>query len=167
VRNTLFGTREEHADMRGLVAGGASGVVATVAMSAVMLAGEKAGLMEGQPPRHIVRAVLPGHKRRPKQGEKPLGIAMHFAFGTTMGALFGLLSRGHRTPIPYGIGYGLAVWLASYEGWLPSMGILPPVSEERRAGRPLVMAAAHVVYGATLVAAMNRMSRSVAVTNHG
>ena len=147
--------------MRGLAAGGAGGVVATAAMSAVMLAGEKAGLMQGQPPRHIVRAVLPGHKRHRKRGEKSLGLATHFAFGTTMGALFGVLSRGRRTPISYGISYGLAVWLASYEGWVPSMGILPPVSEERGPGRPLVMAAAHVVYGATLVVAMNRMSGSV------
>lgn len=146
--------------MRNLVAGTAAGVLATAAMSTVMLAGEKAGLMGGQPPKHIVRAVLPGHKHHPKRGEKPLAVVAHLGFGGAAGALFGVLTRGRPARLPWGVGYALAVWLASYEGLVPSMGIMPRASEDSQPGRPVVMATGHVVYGTALVMALNRLLRS-------
>lgn len=139
---------------RGLVEGGVGGAVATAAMSAVMLAGSRAGLMEDQPPKHIVRAALPGHARRRKPGEGVLAALAHFGFGITAGALYRLVSRGRRTPVPMGVGYGLAIWLASYQGWVPGVTVLPPISDDRP-GRPAVMAAGHVVYGAVLAAVLN------------
>ncbi|GAA2775606.1 hypothetical protein [Nonomuraea dietziae] len=65
-------------------------------MSGVMLAGDKLGLMRDQPPKRIVRALLPGHPRAPKQGEKPLAVLMHYAFGAGAGALLALVTRGAR-----------------------------------------------------------------------
>ncbi|WP_433413215.1 DUF6789 family protein [Microtetraspora malaysiensis] len=143
--------------VRNLLNGALSGALATVAMSAVMLAGEQAGLMREHPPKHITRAILPGHRHRPKRGEKPLSLLAHFGFGTSAGALFGILCREREPGIPLGLGYGLAIWIASYEGWVPSMGILPPISQDEP-GRPAVMAAGHLVYGTTLVL-MNRLLR--------
>ncbi|MFF4415821.1 DUF6789 family protein [Streptosporangium sp. NPDC001559] len=140
---------------RGLLEGGVGGALATAAMSAVMLAGSRAGLMADQPPKHIVRAALPGHPHRRKPGEGVLGALAHFGFGMTAGTLFRLVSRGHRTPVPVGIGYGLAIWLASYQGWVPGVTALPPISADRP-GRPAVMAVGHVVYGITLAAVLNR-----------
>lgn len=143
--------------IRRLVCGAACGALSTLAMSAVMLAGQKAGLMPGQPPKHIVRAALPGHRHRPKPGEKALGAAAHLGFGTASGALFGLLA-GERVPrVPAGVAYALLIWLGSYEGWVPALNILPPVSRDPAPGRPAVMAAAHVVYGATLVLALRAL----------
>ncbi|WP_246074757.1 DUF6789 family protein [Nonomuraea terrae] len=84
--------------MRNLVHGVVSGAVATAAMSAVMVAGERAGMMPDQPPKRIVRAALPGHKHRRKPGEKALGAVAHLGFGTASGALFGLLTRGRQAP---------------------------------------------------------------------
>ncbi|MEV4094190.1 DUF6789 family protein [Streptosporangium saharense] len=140
---------------RGLVEGGVSGAVATAAMSAVMLAGSKVGLMKDQPPKHLVRAALPGHSRRRKPGEGVLAALAHFGFGVTAGAMYRLVSRGRRTPVAVGVGYGLAIWLSSYEGWVPGVTALPPISDDRP-GRPAVMAAAHVVYGVILTMVLNR-----------
>ncbi|GAA0384549.1 hypothetical protein GCM10009530_39270 [Microbispora corallina] len=145
--------------IRHVARGAAAGLLATGAMSAVMLAGERAGLLPGQPPRHIVRAALPGHRRRPKRGEKALGAGAHLAFGMGSGALLGLLARDGRVRLPLGVGYGLLIWVTSYEGWVPAMDILPPISRDPEPGRPAVMAAGHVVYGAALALALNRLRR--------
>ncbi|MEW9531368.1 DUF6789 family protein [Microbispora sp. NPDC049125] len=151
--------------IRHLARGTVSGVLATAAMSAVMLAGDRAGLMPGQPPKHIVRAVLPGHRRRPKRGEKALGTAAHLAFGAASGALFGLLTRDRAARLPLGVAYSLLIWVASYEGWVPAMNILPPISRDPAPGRPVVMAAGHVVYGTALVLAMNRLQAPLPVND--
>ncbi|MFI6732389.1 DUF6789 family protein [Nonomuraea sp. NPDC050451] len=143
--------------VRDVMRGAVGGAVATAAMSVVMLAGSRAGLMSGQPPKHIVRAALPGHKRRRKPGEGALGALAHLGFGVTAGALFGLMARGRRTPSTFGVGYALTIWISSYEGWIPSLDILPPISEDRP-GRPAVMAAGHVVYGTVLALTLNRLN---------
>ncbi|MEU8247411.1 DUF6789 family protein [Nonomuraea sp. NPDC048916] len=145
--------------MRNLVNGAVSGALATGVMSAVMVAGERAGLMGGQPPKHIVRSFLPGSKHRRKPGEGVLAAAAHFGFGIGSGALFGLLSRRRRARVPAGIVYGLTIWLVSYAGWVPKTTALPPIHRDRP-GRPAVMAAGHVVYGTALACALNRLDRS-------
>lgn len=137
--------------------GAVAGTLATGAMSALMLAAGRTGLLRHQPPKRIARAFLPGHRHRPKPGERLLGGAAHFGFGAASGALFGLLVGDRRPRIPVGVGYGLAVWAVSYQGWVPRLHMMPPASRdlpERRA----VMAGAHVVYGAALVLALNRLT---------
>lgn len=136
--------------------GAVSGVLATAAMSGVMLAGSRMGLMPDQPPKRIARAMLPGHKHRPKSGEGAAGALAHFGFGAAAGSLYGLLARG-QAPSIAGIGYGLAIWAASYQGWVPGMNILPAATEDRP-GRPAVMIAGHVVYGMMLTKLMNRLN---------
>lgn len=143
--------------IRQLVRGATAGALSTLAMSAVMLAGQKSGLMPGQPPKHIVRAALPGHRQRPKPGERVLGAAAHLGFGATSGAAYALLTRGRGSGVPLGVGYALLIWLCAYEGWVPALNILPPASRDPARGRPVVMAAAHVVYGATLALAVRAM----------
>ncbi|WP_062431682.1 DUF6789 family protein [Herbidospora daliensis] len=143
--------------VRELGAGVVGGLVATAAMSAVMLAGRRMGLMDDHPPKHIVRTLLPGSRHRPKPGEKTLGVLSHFGFGAAAGGVFAAAARGHRTPAPVGAAYGLAVWLAGYQGWVPALGALPPASRDDQ-GRQFVMAAAHVVYGTTLACTLNRLT---------
>lgn len=133
------------------------GALATAAMSAVMLAGSRMGLMPDQPPKRIARAFLPGRKHRPKPGEGVLGAVTHVGFGAVCGTLLALVCRRRRPPALLGVGYGLAIWLVSYQGWVPRMGILPPISADRP-GRPVVMATGHVVYGAVLVLAVNHLN---------
>jgi len=141
--------------MRELVHGTVSGVLATAVMSGVMVAGERAGLMPGQPPKHIVRGLLPGNRHRRKQGEGVLGAVAHFGFGAASGAAFGLLAP-RRGRLPLGVGYALAIWLVSYAGWAPRLSALPPIQRDIP-GRPAVMAAGHVVYGVTLAYLLNRL----------
>ena len=65
--------------------------------------------------------------------------------------IFSFLRRfGPRVPgWLVGVVYGLGVWAVSYKGWIPALGILPP-PERDQPGRPVIMVAAHVVYGLVL-----------------
>ncbi|MEV4223022.1 DUF6789 family protein [Nonomuraea sp. NPDC049725] len=143
--------------MRDLVNGAVSGTLATVAMSGVMVAGEKAGLMRGQPPKHIARGLLPGSKHRRKPGEGVLGALAHLGFGAGAGAAFALLTRGRTRRAPLAVGYALTIWVVSYSGWAPRLSQLPPIGRDAP-GRPAVMAAGHVVYGTTLAFLLNRLA---------
>ncbi|MEV4073250.1 DUF6789 family protein [Nonomuraea fuscirosea] len=143
--------------MRDLLKGAVGGLAATAAMSGVMLAGSRLGLMPDQPPKRIARALLPGHRHRPKPGEGVAGALAHFGFGIAAGSLYGLLARGRRTPAVAGVGYALAIWASSYQGWIPRLDILPPASTDRP-GRQAVMVAGHVVYGTVLVLSLNRQN---------
>ncbi|GES04505.1 hypothetical protein Acor_65730 [Acrocarpospora corrugata] len=132
-------------------------MLATAAMSVVMLAGRRFGVMEEHPPKHITRALMPGPAHRPKPGENVLSFLSHFGFGAVAGSAFAAVARGYRTSAPIGTAYGLAIWLSSYGGWVPSLGILPPISRDYR-GRQWVMAVSHVVYGATLAYTLKRLN---------
>ncbi|MFG2076341.1 DUF6789 family protein [Nonomuraea maritima] len=141
-----------------LVRGAISGAVATAAMSGVMVAGQRAGMLPEQPPKRIVRALLPGHRHRRKQGEGVMGALAHVGFGTVSGSVYGLVTRGRRVPVPVGVAYGLALWIGGYAGWVPGLGVLPPIPRDRP-GRQWVMAAGHVVYGTALACVMNGLAR--------
>jgi hypothetical protein len=55
--------------------------------------------------------------------------------------------------------FGLAVWTASYAGWLPATGLRrPPTSQP--VGLEALMIAVHVVYGATLGVVHDRLTTS-------
>src|SRR5690606_41172206 len=110
-----------------LVRGALSGAAATVTMSAVMLAGQQDGLMPAQPPKHIVRGLLPGSKRRPKPGEGVLAALAHLGFGVASGMAFALLSRRPDRRVASRVGYALLIWAVSYEGWAPRHSVLPPI----------------------------------------
>jgi hypothetical protein len=133
--------------------GSAAGVAATVAMSAVMLAAQKLGLEGEQPPEAIVEAALDAADvDRSERTENALATLAHLGFGASCGAVYALLRRWLRTPGPpvgHGVGFGLGVYAASYQGWIPALGILPPPRRDR-SDRQVSMALAHVVYGAVL-----------------
>jgi hypothetical protein len=155
----------------GLARGFVGGVVATVAMSAVMLAAQKAGLMGRMPPRKITDGLLGSlgiRRSTPEPARKALATLNHFAFGAACGALFGLaheVSRNraaasgsraeeHRAPVGAGIAFGTAVWALSYAGWIPAAGIMP-MPHRDRPGRPTSMVLAHWVFGAVLARAVS------------
>ena len=72
-------------------------------------------------------------------------------------AVSGKRLDGH--PVLAGVGFGFAVWAASYLGWLPAAGIISPATEHP-ARRNALMIAAHVVWGATTGVAIERLSDS-------
>jgi uncharacterized membrane protein YagU involved in acid resistance len=131
--------------------GGGAGLVATAAMSAAMVAAQRAGQMGRMPPKKITSAALDavGADDLPEPAVDALSVATHFGFGAAMGALFLLARPRPRLPVAEGVAFGTLVWLASYAGWIPALGILPPPTRDRP-GRPASMLLAHWVYGAVL-----------------
>ncbi|WP_067970858.1 hypothetical protein [Nocardiopsis trehalosi] len=143
--------------IRSALQGAAAGVAATTLMTGVMSAAKKAGAMGQDPPKLLVRRLLPGgHQALPRTGEDPASAAAHLAFGAGAGAVFGVLTGRRRPGIPTGVGYALLVWAASYEGWVPALRVQPPAHRDAP-GRTLTMAAAHVVYGAALARTLRAM----------
>jgi hypothetical protein len=134
------------------VAGAAAGMFATIAMSAVMGLARRAGLMGKHPPEEITERALDAVGARPDDPVRDvLAAGAHLAFGIGAGAFYGLLPfpQSRRGRILSGAGYGLAIWASSYVGWVPALRLMPPPTEDRM-DRQAIMAASHVVYGATL-----------------
>jgi hypothetical protein len=145
---------------RALLLGAGAGAAATIAMSGLMLAAQRLGLLGRSPPRHIVDRALGCLHVRDKvsrQNRQLLTALAHLGFGATQGALYAVLYQvlARYSPRPIapstatGVPFALCVWAASYAGWIPALGILPSPSHDRP-GRPTSMVLAHVVYGAAL-----------------
>jgi hypothetical protein len=136
---------------KNLIRGAAGGLAGTTAHTAVMLGARAVGLGGKLPPKAITDRMLhrlgmhPSHETR-----VALAAAQHVGFGVATGALFGVVApRSRVTSILAGMGYGLAVWLASYEGWVPTIGALPRARRDRP-DRQAMMIGAHVAFGAVL-----------------
>jgi uncharacterized membrane protein YagU involved in acid resistance len=123
-------------------------------MTAVTLAAQAGGLLNSQPPARITAALLDALGVQQRRGAV-LGVStalLHLGFGASVGSVFALLHRSLRLPLlpaVQGVVYGVVVWAASYAGWVPALGILPPPMHDRP-GRPVAMVVAHGVYGMAL-----------------
>ena len=130
--------------------GAAIGLVATMAMSVVMIIIRALGLVDKLAPRLIVESTIAQVAPRGLRHAKPLTVVAHLAFGAGNGAVFGVVGpvvRGSR--VAKGIVFATVVLLASYEGWVPAAGIVPPLHRQR-AGRATELLAGHAVYGTIL-----------------
>lgn len=149
---------------KGLVAGLAAGAIATGAMTLFQLGWSKAknqiqeqGNDSGQGSQQeesstvkvanqVSETVL---SRSLKSGEKdPASYAVHFAFGTLMGGIYGISSE--YLPIAklgFGLFHGLALWAAADATLLPALNLSKPVNQ-RSAGEISYEVLAHAVYGA-------------------
>jgi uncharacterized membrane protein YagU involved in acid resistance len=144
--------------LRSLLAGATAGAVATVAMSALMLAAKRIGITGTLPPELIARKAVEAVALDPPddgQGDAVAAVA-HIGFGAVAGVIFELLTiralaarRSAAIGASAGALYGTGIWLVSYQGWVPALGIMPAASRDRR-GRVATMLAAHWVYGAAL-----------------
>ncbi len=86
--------------------------------------------------------------------KKWAGPAVHYALGTTLGALYGGLAETFPVVTAgYGIAYGTAVWLGADEITVPALGLSPPASETPPSSHAKALAA-HLVYG--VVTALTR-----------
>jgi hypothetical protein len=145
-----------------LFGGAVAGGLATGLMSAVMFAAKAAGLMGEMPPKKITTRLLGLAGRRPRSDatEGALASLAHIGFGAAGGSLFAMLEPGRRLPLPpllTGMLFGAGIWLVSYRGWVPALGIMPP-PERDRPGRPESMLLAHLAYGAALGALVGRFA---------
>ena len=125
-------------------------------MSAVMLAFREQ--MGEQPPDAIATSAAHAVGAEPTEDQADvLASISHVAFGAVSGAGYALLPR-YGPPALRGVVTGLAIWVSAYQGWVPALGILPPATRDKP-GRPEVMIAAHVVYGAVLGTVEERLRR--------
>ena len=141
---------------RKLLKGAIAGFVATAPMSLSMLIGWR--LLPKQekyhlPPRLITEEISERAGMQDRLGEKELiglTIFSHFGYGALFGALYALFE--HKWPVHArlkGAWSGVALWVGSYLGWLPAMGILSPATRHPWR-RNLLMIVAHVIWGVTL-----------------
>jgi uncharacterized membrane protein YagU involved in acid resistance len=81
--------------------------------------------------------------------EMKAGMAAHLAYSAGLGALYGLVRRktdGVPAPLA-GALFGLAVWAASFEGWMPALGMIEATTEmPMKKWPPDLMG--HAIYGA-------------------
>lgn len=97
---------------------------------------------------------------RAGRGLRVATTATHFGFGAAAGAAYPVIAERTRCPpVATGVGFGLAVWAASYLGWIPALRLLPPATHDP-ASRTIMMILAHVAWGASLGLAYDRMRSS-------
>jgi hypothetical protein len=85
------------------------------------------------------------------QGEKQAaGTAVHYAFGVTTGALYGVLAEALPNVVTAGAGapFGAAVWLGADEGLVPLLGLSKSPAEYPPSTHAYALAS-HLVYGLT------------------
>ncbi len=90
-----------------------------------------------------------------------LTIFSHFGYGALCGALYAMLQESLRmhSSLKGGLA-GLALWVGSYLGWLPAMGILSSAVRHPWR-RNLLMIVAHLIWGVTLGEVTRKLN-----TNH-
>ena len=142
--------------MNALLRGALAGAVATVPMSAVMLALRKH--MGEQPPDVITTQAAHAVGANPSENQADaLASVAHVAFGAMSGAAYAALPKWGPPPLR-GVLTGLAIWASAYQGVVPALRIMPPASEDQPK-RPGVMIAAHVVYGGALGVLEHKLRR--------
>ena len=142
-----------------LLRGVAAGTVATGVMTLVMtrvapaILPPSAQLEEFMPRRVVQRGEeLSGDPYALSRcAERRVTTAVHYAYGASAGAVYGLLlprlvPRG--SPLLVGALFGLGVWAVGYAGWLPLAGIRQGTVREppRRWSNPIL---SHLVFGLT------------------
>lgn len=136
-----------------LGAGALAGGAATCVMSLTLFWAQRLHLLDRLPPEEMTDKLLDTAGIQAEQRTRTsLAALFHILFGVSAGGLFGLIQRQVRLPLPSslaGIGYAGMVWLLSYMGWIPALGLLPAATRDGPR-RPRIMVLAHAIYGAVL-----------------
>ncbi len=97
---------------------------------------------------------LAGHELSPEE-KKKAGPLVHYGFGTTMGAIYGIAKANaprrlrHAPPLLSGTAFGSALFLGAHELAVPAFGLAPEPSESSL-GEHASELAGHLIYGLTL-----------------
>jgi uncharacterized membrane protein YagU involved in acid resistance len=142
-----------------LLIGGIAGFVGTLAMTSAMARGHRRLPEKEQyplTPREIVESTAEQvGLDLENEAAKDATIAAHFAYGAACGALIAAASP--RISETKGAAAGVGVWMASYLGWIPGVGILKPATEHPLR-RNMLMIGCHLVWGATTARAMRELT---------
>jgi putative membrane protein len=89
-----------------------------------------------------------GHELQESEKE-PAGAAVHYAFGTASGAVYGALAElAPQVTTAVGIPFGAAFWLLADEVSVPLLGLSKGPTEYPLSTHAYALAS-HIVYGAT------------------
>jgi putative membrane protein len=141
---------------KGLLAGALGGLIASLAMSEFYSLLPRAESYS-QPDKEdaTVRAAsaisqtVVHHELTPDQ-KKIGGSVVHYAFGTTIAALYGVLVEFREsTRLGWGLPFGAAIWLGAHVITVPTLGLSEPVTSAALADEAAEFAA-HLVYGAVV-----------------
>jgi uncharacterized membrane protein YagU involved in acid resistance len=84
------------------------------------------------------------------EGRSAATLLAHFGYGGAVGALYGAVSARIRLHSVWkGLGFGVAVWAASYLGLLPGTGVLRG-AHKHPARRNALMIGVHLLWGVTM-----------------
>lgn len=155
--------------LRRTAVGAAGGLVGTFALQALMAA-SKRWLPAATPPIRRnpgefmveqAEEALPDPVRRQVPGsvEAAAAQSLGVGYGLTFGAIYAALRSGGGSAVADGAVLGLACWAVGYLGWLPALGLMPPVREQT-APQVLGPVVEHVAYGIAVVAVYNWLTRS-------
>jgi uncharacterized membrane protein YagU involved in acid resistance len=141
-----------------LLLGAIAGTVGTLAMTAAMSRlHQRLPAEERYPltPREIVDAAAE-KIAMPLSDEAALDLTTlgHFAYGAGAGAAIAAINP--RIGVASGAGAGAAVWLISYMGWIPGVGLLKPATHHPHR-RNLLMIGVHLVWGAATADALREL----------
>jgi putative membrane protein len=150
--------RKRQSVWRGLVSGLAGGAVASLAMGQFHSLITKKWVKPPQDQQKeedstvkAASAVSEGvfkHRLRPEEKETA-SYAVHYAFGTSIGGLYGVAAeRKPAVASAAGAPFGAAVWLGAHEIAVPALKLGKPPTQEPLPLQALEFAS-HVVYGVT------------------
>jgi len=155
--------------LRRAALGAVGGLAGTLALQALMGAGrrwmpETLPPMHEEPRRFMVREaeqMLPDSVQDwiPESAEKVASATLGMGYGLTFGALYGLIRPRGGNALTDGLALGAACWATGYLGWLPALGLMPPVWRQS-VPQAIAPAAEHLVYGVTAVAAYDWLRRA-------
>ncbi|MFL6845004.1 MAG: hypothetical protein ACJ8ER_09015 [Allosphingosinicella sp.] len=141
-----------------LLIGGIAGFVGTLAMTAAMRRLHRRLPKDERYPLTPREIVDSGSEQLdlplPSEAAKDVTTAAHFAYGAACGAIIAAMNPNPKKRT--GAAAGVAVWLASYMGWIPAVGTLEPATKHP-ARRNLLMIGVHLVWGAATAAAMREL----------
>ncbi len=150
--------------LKRLSLGAAGGLAGTVMIRGLMAAGSRV-LPEANPPMQRepgdfmvekAETALPETVRRqlPRAAETALATSLGVGYELTFGVLYAALRPRGGSAFVDGAVLGLASWAAGFLGWLPALGLMPPVHHQKplQVAGPLVD---HLAYGIATVAAFD------------
>ena len=145
-----------------LVRGAVAGLAGTLLLQVARTASE-AGLPGSMPPIrmdpgeymvHRAEAAVPESlvARIPDIVEAAAAKGLAAGYGITAGAVYGVLRPRGGDMVIDGTALGIGTWMAGYLGWLPVLGLMPPIHEQT-AAEVLGPIARHVLFGIAVVGA--------------
>ncbi len=134
------------------LAGGLSGIAATLVLTGLREALARAGLVFETAPMQVVERM---RELNLLEGSSPgarraLTVAAHLAYGTGTGSAFGLLRRergGPEEEAAVGAALGLLAWGVGWASWMPLAGV-HKAPWTQRTPKVLLPVLDHAVFGA-------------------